>query len=84
MNYREVVLNQRIRTIDCQADVGKEFVLSVAKKARKAYNYRFAELCLASLRNKESPDLNVFELKVQLEEAQLLWARGETYIARYE
>lgn len=69
--------------MDIDSEIGKNFVLNVAKVARKEQNFTMSEVCLALIKNKNAIVFDLFDLKVILEEARLLWDRKETYVARY-
>ena len=81
-SHKQVILNQRVRLIDSTLAEGKEFVMSIAKKARKEGFFTFADTCLAIVRKNETDLPALFELKIRFEEAQLLWDRKEQDVAR--
>ena len=81
-SHRKIVLHQRVRMADTRTDIGKNFILNVAKRARKECDFNFADACLALIKKEKPTCTELFEMKVMLEEARVLWQRGETHVAR--
>lgn len=82
-SQKEIILNQRVCLIDSTSAEGREFVLNIAKKARKEGEFTFADTWLAIARKNEDNLSALFKLKVRFEEARVLWDRKERYEARY-
>lgn len=75
-------MNQRVCLIDSTSAEGREFVLNIAKKARKEKEFNFADTWLAILGKNEADLSTLFKLKVRFEDARVLWDRKERYEAR--
>lgn len=81
--YKETILNQRIRIIELENETSCDFILKTAKLARKENNFNYADSCLSLIKHKNAPISNFFQMKLNLEEAKILWSRKETHVARY-
>ncbi|XP_065219100.1 serine-protein kinase ATM [Planococcus citri] len=82
LKNKETILFQRICMLPRDNEAACDYILDIAKLARKKNNAIFADRCLASIK-RTAETTSIFHMKCDLEEAKGLWSRQETDIARY-
>ena len=80
-DHKQTIFNQRVCMVDTNVEEARNFVLNIAKQARREGKFNFADTCLSLIKDKEQPS-TLNELRIRLEEARVLYHRNETYVAR--